>query len=50
MDQPFYIIVKGAFALGVVFTDKEKAEREAVRVGGEVQGPIDPAKVREARS
>lgn len=46
MTEPFYIIVKGDFAYGVVFTDKEVADREATRLGGEVQGPIDPAEVR----
>jgi hypothetical protein len=49
MDTPFYIIVKGDFAYGVVFTDKEMADREALRLGGEVQGPIDPAEVRKNR-
>lgn len=46
MTEPFYIIVKGDFAYGVVFTDKEMADREATRLGGEVQGPIDPSEVR----
>lgn len=46
MNEPFYIIVKGDFAYRVVFTDKEMADREAKRIGGEVQGPIDPAEVR----